>query len=170
MRYVIVLFVCFAVTIPVLAQESDHPLCQPEAMKSILEEMVPQMNASSQEAWLSNLIDLRTSLVMLEEACLGLGYSSNEEGLQPVIGPVPIPSGVYRATFTTTGFGIVDVEAVSGTCETGFGSLFNVSQGQADDGAQNTLTASDSCMALIQVSNTREPWTLEFETLVRTEE
>ncbi|MBC7815012.1 MAG: hypothetical protein H7175_27890 [Burkholderiales bacterium] len=88
-------------------------------------------------------------------------FSSSELGLRPVIGPVNIPTGTYRVTATTTGFIIVQLEPVSGSCEGGLLGLFNMMQGQGNDGAE-TMLVSENCQTLIQVSNTNEAWTLEF--------
>lgn len=94
-------------------------------------------------------------------------FDSSTEGLQAVIGPVDIPSGVYKVTATTAGFIAVTVETVSGTCSTNDlgDSLFNLVGGGATDGAE-TLFGSDDCRVLLQVSNTTEPWMLEFGALV----
>jgi hypothetical protein len=55
------------------------------------------------------------------------------------------------------------VFAVNGICDAGVGeTLFNLSQGRASDGAEQ-IFRSDDCVALMVVSNTREPWTLSFE-------
>ncbi|MEL7235427.1 MAG: hypothetical protein AAGK74_13080, partial [Chloroflexota bacterium] len=88
-------------------------------------------------------------------------FSSSELGLQPVIGPVDLPTGIYRVRYTSTGFGIVDIETIGGECITDTFGLFNVSSGEANGGAE-TIFASDSCSGLITVDNTSEPWTLEF--------
>lgn len=92
-------------------------------------------------------------------------FSSSDSGLQPVIGPVDIPTGLYRVTATTQGFMIVEVDTVSGTCEHNMlGNLFNLSQGQATSGAE-AIFASNSCRALIKISNTQQNWTLSFEAI-----
>lgn len=90
-----------------------------------------------------------------------LTYSSEDLGLQPVIGPVDIPDGIYRATVKTDGFFIGKIEPVAGECLTGTLGLFNLSQGISTDGA-SSLVGSVECRGLIQISNTTEPWTLEF--------
>jgi hypothetical protein len=97
--------------------------------------------------------------------CDGLVFSSTEYGLQPFIGPVEIDPGMYRAQVVTEGFFIAHVTPSEGSCEgVSFGSLFNVSSGIASDGAQTGFT-SQGCVAFIEISNTREPWTLTFEKL-----
>ena len=97
--------------------------------------------------------------------CDGLVFSSAEYGLQPFIGPVEIAPGMYRAQVVTEGFFIARVSPTTGSCEgVSFGSLFNVSSGIASDGAQSGFV-SQGCVAFIEISNTREPWTLTFEKL-----
>jgi hypothetical protein len=100
--------------------------------------------------------------------CSGLSFNSDDDGLEAVIGPVDIPEGLYRATATADGFLAVQIEPLEGDCgPTGFGSaIFNLSQGDAVDGAESLLE-SDGCSALIITSNTgfTPLWTLTFEKL-----
>lgn len=91
-------------------------------------------------------------------------FSSGSNGMQPVIGPVDIPTGFYEVTVTTSGFFIGEIETVSGTCNTDMMGLFNLSDGIANNGAENWF-ASENCRALIQISNTQQPWTLEFRAM-----
>lgn len=85
-----------------------------------------------------------------------------------MIGPIDIAAGTYRATATTAGFIIVQVNPTAGECGVAMGligyspGLFIISQGQAANGAEAIFT-SESCTALIEVSNVQGPWTLTFE-------
>lgn len=93
-----------------------------------------------------------------------LSYSSEEQGLQAVITGVELPRGAYRVEATTDGFMSMEYEVVSGeTCEGNSpgASLFNIFQGRASRGAQ-VLFVSSECELILQISNTREPWTLTF--------
>lgn len=85
-----------------------------------------------------------------------------------VFGPVEIPAGLYRAVFTSTGFGAVKVRVIEGKCSGGiFGELlFNEVRGHADEGSE-AIFESDGCRALIEVSNTTEPYTLDFAEVQR---
>jgi len=113
--------------------------------------------------WDINMADVPTAPIGSNLATLS--FNSDELGLQPVIGPLQIPSGIYILTATTEQFIIVEMQALRGECTSaGFGSLFNVSSGRASDGAE-TLLISDDCEALFSVGNTRAPWTLEFARL-----
>jgi len=97
--------------------------------------------------------------------CDGLIFSSAVYGLQPFIGPVEIDPGMYRAQVVTDGFFIAHLAPSEGSCEgVSSGSLFNISSGIASDGAQ-TGFVSQGCVAFIEISNTREPWTLTFTKL-----
>lgn len=82
-----------------------------------------------------------------------------------VLGPVTIPAGIYRATFTTGGYGIVAFTVNEGACGAGrfmTPGLFNESAGDATNGAEAVLT-SESCRTLIEISNVQQPWALVFE-------
>ena len=91
-------------------------------------------------------------------------YSSDQVGLFATIGPVALPNGRTRVTVQTQGFFIADLITVQGTCDTGFGSLFNLMSGQAAGGAQNIINGS-GCVALFVTSNVSERWSLSFEPL-----
>jgi hypothetical protein len=91
-------------------------------------------------------------------------FNSENDGMMAAIGYVAIPSGQYLVTATTDAYMIVQVLEISGTCDSGRGSLFNFSEGEGADGAEAVFESED-CVAVILVTNTREPWTLEFEAL-----
>lgn len=85
-----------------------------------------------------------------------------------VVGPVTIEAGTYRVTFTTNGFGSVQLTVSSGECAptSGLGSLtgllFNMMSGDAASGAE-ALFKSEGCVVLMELSNITEAWTLKFE-------
>lgn len=92
-------------------------------------------------------------------------YSNEIYGNMPVLGPIRFPNGRYRVTVTTLGFFIANVETVTGTCQTdSFLGLFNLSSGDAIQGAQTLLTTTD-CVAFVTISNVTEDWSLKFEAL-----
>lgn len=91
-----------------------------------------------------------------------LSFSSAQDGNQPVLGPLKIEDGIYRIRLETDGFFIADLEEMEGKCEllTTFG-FFNISMGQAENGAEVVLVA-EGCEALISISNVTTAWTLDF--------
>ena len=59
-------------------------------------------------------------------------FSSDEAGLQPVLGPLTLPAGVYVFTATTDGYMTVSPQSLSGDC--GFDlkvSIFSLSRGRS---------------------------------------
>jgi hypothetical protein len=102
-------------------------------------------------------------LLALRAGCSGLSWNSDDEGMQPVIGPVEIPEGLYRLTATTEGYIIVQHEIIDGECDEDY-ALFAESDGDATDGAQRTFNSA-GCEVLITIDNVTEPWTLAFEKL-----
>lgn len=91
-----------------------------------------------------------------------LKYDNTANGMQPVLGPLSLPSGTYRARVVTSGFFVAHMDTVSGNCNEDFMGLFNLYAGQADKGAEVVVHSTD-CVALISISNVSEPWTLEFQ-------
>ena len=107
---------------------------------------------------------IKTDAITLDSFCGELSWSGKAAS---VIGPVTIPEGVYRAIATTTGFITVKITATDGECGEGDPdylrpTLFNLSEGAADSGAQAVLTSKE-CTALIQISNVQTDWALVFE-------
>ncbi len=113
--------------------------------------------SNTREPWTLTIVQILPSdAVPLQQI-----YSS-ETLMTPVIGPVEIPAGTYRATATTTGYMIVAVEPLDGTCGHIWTGLFNLSSGEASTGVQEVITFEE-CLAMIVIRNVWEPWTLEFE-------
>lgn len=131
-----------------------------------LQSVITTLNANIEDNDTTNFLgtarELRRILGRLEANCRGLHFTNESEGMEPVIGPVSIASGIWRATFTTAGFGSVELEVISGTCEDD-GLIFNAFQGDATDGMQAVVTTGPGCEVLISVSNTSEDWDLMFE-------
>lgn len=88
-----------------------------------------------------------------------LVYSSAENGMQPVLGPIDIPGGEFIVTLKTDGRLSADVQTLGEECRTQAGRLFDLRPGQASGGAE-ALFSSDGCQILLSISNTLEPWTL----------
>lgn len=106
--------------------------------------------------------ELRRILARMDSNCRGLHFTSDEDGMRPVIGPVDFVGGIWRVTFTTTGYGSVKLEELSGDCGRD-ALLFAAFEGDATDGAQKVITTGAGCEALISVENTGDPWDLMFE-------
>jgi hypothetical protein len=162
---VVITTVLLIAALPAIAQDAVD-FCDEDRYDEIADELqllVDEFRESDTPADALRQIEELVSTVRTE--CYGLTFTSEQEGMQPVIGPVSIPEGLYRATATTTGFMIAEVDPLEGQCSArGFGSLFNLSRDTAIDGAQAVFESS-GCEALIAISNTREPWTLKFEKL-----
>ncbi len=110
---------------------------------------------------------IRDAASIAAAACSGLTFSSDAEGMMPVIGPVEIPEGIYRVTLVTEGFFIMKIDALDGECGEGSrmsSGAFSVMQDTATNGAQIVVN-SEGCEALLSISNVTQPWTLEFEKL-----
>jgi hypothetical protein len=146
----------------VFAQEEEVPEeCQAEAVATTLEELAGQVREEE-----TSLDDVLSDLRALQSTCAGLSFTSEEEGMQPVLGPISLPEGLFRVTATTGGYMIAELEVLDGDCEArGMGGmLFLLTAGQGDDGAQELLE-SQGCEMLLTIGNTNEAWTLDFEKL-----
>lgn len=109
------------------------------------------------------LMELSTFAATQNAACSGLNFSSETDGQNPLIGPIEIPAGLYRVTFTTSGRGLIDLAAIDGECEAERGgNMFAALDGEALEGIEGLVT-SEGCEALITFDRMSEDWTLTFE-------
>jgi len=109
-----------------------------------------------------DLIAARNTFDSAISTCMALSFSGNGESA--AIGPVDIPPGLYRTTFTTAHYGIVTLTPFTGNCATvipSYSSIFNVAEGEATNGAE-LFFESEGCTALIQIDNVRSSWVLKF--------
>ena len=114
-------------------------------------------------AWMTTAHEMRFFLATMDGYCRGYQWSSEFDGQMPVIGPVQFQDGLYRATVATDGYYIMSVETIEGECEPRLGSsIFNLSEGEASQGAQATFRAT-GCTALLEVSNVTDEWSVSFE-------
>jgi hypothetical protein len=94
-------------------------------------------------------------------------YSSETEGLVPIIGPVRIADGTYIATLVSDGPICVEFAWISGECDFGHDefdkTLFN-STPSAFPKVRTTITSND-CYGYFMFNEADAPWTLTFEPL-----
>jgi hypothetical protein len=173
LRLIISSFVfALLVSFVVWSQSAPDSACTPDRaqeLQTTADELYTTLATDTEfgDTWLASVTDLRQHLASAEAECSGLSFNSDTLGLAPVIGPIIFPDGLYRVTFTTSAFGIVDFQSIEGNCEGAMSfstNLFLITQGQADKGTQTTFT-TDGCTALITVSNTQTDWTMTFENL-----
>lgn len=138
-------------------------MVQRDWLQSVIVTLNANIDDSDTVNFLGTARELRRVLARLDANCRGLHFNSEEEGMEPLIGPVSFADGLWRVTFTTEGYGAVKIETLGGTCESDYGVLFNASPGAADKGAQAVFKTSEGCEALIGLENTNEVWDLAFE-------
>lgn len=154
-----------AVIAPALGQEDGELACDADELTIAIEEAAALLEEAGELAGddpasaLTKLVEARLLLTDSDIKCHDLAF---EGAANAVLGPIDLPTGVYRVTFTTEGFGIADAEPLEGKCETDMFGLFNVSAGEAQTGAEAMLKAKD-CRALIEITNIQKPWTLTIE-------
>jgi hypothetical protein len=73
-----------------------------------------------------------------------------------VLGPVDIPTGIYRMLLTGPGALSVTITTVSGSCG---GSSIAIG---SDESKAEAVFKSTDCRALLQIGKTQTPWKLEF--------
>lgn len=145
----------------VMAQGSEE--CDYTALAQRLAEASEGLEGSEDPA--GDVSALQAELSSFSAACSGLAFDSETEGLQPVIGPVEIPEGLYRLVVTTPGYYIMDIEPLEGECgpRGGFSTnVLNISRDTATEGAE-ALVESSGCEALLVIDNVTDAWRVSFE-------
>lgn len=172
MRFVLMLLFVLSMTVGVYAQKDEQDTgfseCNPADMTETLQEALDAIPTDEDSAaFVDGLAKLSSIVQNYQVTCSGLAWSSEELGMQPVIGPVEIPVGNYRIRFSTQGYGIVELDVTDGSCNVGMGSriVFNVMEGQASPPGAQKVLESEGCTALMTLSNTRQSWELSLEQL-----
>ncbi len=94
-------------------------------------------------------------------------FSSVDEGLQPVLGPISLTKGVYIFTATTEDFMIVSPTSLAGDCGSDLKySIFSISAGDGSNGAQSVVEAEEDCSVLLEVSLVSQRWTLSIKHII----
>jgi hypothetical protein len=160
--------------LPVLGQEADAfdtAACETarNSMIMVMAEYATATDPTSadEEAVMTGLEEMARSIAVVRAICQDLHFDSESDGLLALLGPVVVPTGIYRIRVITEGTFILNQTILSGECETqGRTYVFNASAGQASgEGAQASLISAE-CIWMLEVSSAREPWELIIEPLM----
>ena len=161
----LILTVCLIIVIISMASAQDEAAetCDTSSALATISELIA-------DAELEPLEILRAIKAAVDEIllqCDGLTFTSENEGRQPVLGPITLDEGLWRLSVETSGTMFLDLTALEGTCEgTGqlasVGTLFMIVQ--PGDGAE-TLIESDGCEALLEFSMVSANWEMTLEKL-----
>lgn len=138
-------------------------MVQRDWLQSVIVTLNANIDDSDTVNFLGTSRELRRVLARLDANCRGLSFSSEVDGLQPVIGPISFPNGVWMATLTAPKYGTVEVETLSGKCGDLSSYIFILDPGEGAEGAEQVFKTSDGCEALLTIDGAREGWTLTFE-------
>ena len=157
----------FYATAPLSAQ-GDPFLCDLPTLQKAIDVYISELGKlkDSKETDVKNisnsLQEMANTANIIRATCDELVFMGKS---QKLIGPVEIPSGTYRATLATEGYGIVSVIPSQGECGEGTYSdstVFNISKGEGVPGAE-AIFISKGCTTMIQIENARGDWSLKFE-------
>ncbi|QPC82087.1 hypothetical protein G4Y79_20755 [Phototrophicus methaneseepsis] len=153
----IAIFVLLSVVcLPAFAQDTEA--CDLPAFSGDISEMAGKLTESDDPLGL--LTEMASMISQARAECSGFVFTSEEEGLQPVLGPIEFTDGVWIATVKTERYATVQFTALEGDCDEQY--VFSLMEGEANDGAQTPLEL-EGCSTLIGISNTDAPWELTFE-------
>lgn len=147
-----------------LGECNDHMYTEAlNAMEQLVQISQQAVEAQNYEMALQMMGHIRRQTVTVMAYCLGLVFQSEALGMQPTIGAVDFPAGVYTARLITNGAATITVTPESGEC--GFtDAAFEVAtfQAIAPSGAETALV-SQGCTATFAVTGATEPWLVQFE-------
>lgn len=143
-----------------VATVSANPSCTPGTLIKSLS-AIKSTNDKAKD--MDALLKLRDQIDAQYAACDGLFFKGTGN---KAIGPITLDSGTYQVHLVTSGYFILDLKVISGTCSSNGDttSVFIITGGQATDGADITLD-SNGCRVLLLPSNISAPWTLAMTLL-----
>ena len=154
-----------------LTQAHHDQLCQVDFYQRTFDTLVEYANIGkiaigdgNAQGALNAVNNIRQITATVQALCTGLSFNSDTDGLTGSLGPVQIPLGIYQANLKTNGDITINVTSLEGECEAA--PLFDLSSGQAiaPVGA-NVIFQSGECIAMVDITNATDPWTLQFERL-----
>ena len=100
----------------------------------------------------------------IEIATGSYSVSSDDEGYQPVLGPIKVAAGTYTVTATTDDFFNVKPYPLSADCglDPRLHILF-LGPGEASEGAETVIEVESDCILLLDIEGLVDDWTLVFE-------
>ena len=166
-RLIGVLLLLLAVTgTPLAAQQDD---CAPAGLLSLLSSAAKLLATMEESEQLATLRSLRRAVAEAEAACQDWRFTSEAEGMQPVLGPLTLPQGSYTLNVTTAGYYNAALEVEAGLCAYRDRSAGAFSRGQAVGGAARILdVSSENCTFLLAISSANEPWSLHLSEILET--
>jgi len=144
--------------ITAFAQETEQS-CTSEQLQPYQDTLVEIASAlATAENPLEILVALDAGIDAIRWTCTGKAYTSEDYGLEAVIGPVMFSGTLYKATLTSDTFASISVTAISGECDE-----FNLMTiGSFEGGEANTLYEFEECVAMFEI-NASKPWTFVIE-------
>lgn len=114
--------------------------------------------------WLGAAREMRETLARVEANCRGLHFTSEDEGMKAVIGPVTFPDGVWKLAMEQDGMiATVKLTDLAGTCYDFISNVLTVSGDTAGNPAE-VVVKLKGCEALIEVESVGgKGWDLMFE-------
>ena len=157
-------FVMVFASVYTVAQD-DEPVadCDLEAISEYMGEFVDGLPDFDDPGNALDVIDDLVHEARIE--CFGMSWNSDDEGMQPVLGPRDFDEGVYLVTVTTTGYFVLEHTVLDGGCRD-YQMTILYTPGDAADGAQEVWDIPDGgCELLMNVSTTSESWVMDVEKL-----
>lgn len=160
-RIIVLVFVLFALTLPVTAQDTPEG-CTRLGFADMFSEAADLLTAddtADDPAILGTTLSFFLNTIQTRRAsCAGLAFEGNGG---EVVGPFDLPAGDYVLTGTFTRSGNLFLETLTDDCEL---YLLGVSLGvySGDGGSQQTILQSDERCRILVEASTSAPWTLTF--------
>lgn len=153
-----------AAGMPLAAQDDD---CAPAPLLSLLSSAAKLLATMEEIEQRQTLRALRREVAEAEAACRDWRFTSEGEGMQPVLGPLTLPQGSYTLNVETAGYFNAALELEEGLCAYRDSSAGAFSRGQAVGGAARILdVSSESCTFLLAIGSANESWVLHIAEII----
>jgi hypothetical protein len=162
------------VLLPVVVLAQSEPMANTDCTSANLEDQTgliddfygnarTALESGDIRGYLDNLRGVSWLTGSLRALCDNYSFSGDAEGSNSLVtDPITIMPGIYTVTATTAGYLSVRLEPISGGCGRVPFTMV-ITEGNATEGAQEVFRVEDeACVALLQVSNITEVWSVEF--------
>ena len=156
----IILLAVFALFCAMPAFLQDESNCDTASLKAAIQEQLEEIEDDPISA-LNEII--RLALDGLFGCSDDRQEFSGQAGAQPVLGPLALHEGFYIVRLTTEGSARVEATSLESCGKDLVSILFNISAGQAINGAENLIQAEADCTVYLEVSKISASWTLEID-------
>ena len=159
-RLTLLAVIGLAFAMPALLQDEGN--CDTASLRSGIQTQLNEIEADP-IAVLKEIIDLALGGIL--DCSDDRQKFSGQPGAQPVLGPLALHEGFYIFRLKTDGSAKVEATSLESCGKDMSSTIFNISAGEAVNGAENLVQAEADCTVYLEISKISASWSLEVEKL-----